>query len=807
MNKYICIHGHFYQPPRENPWIEEIEVQESAAPFHDWNERIDYECYKQNAFSRILDKQEKIEKIVNNYSRISFNFGATLFSWIARNDPATYEAILEADKLSRELHSGHGSAVAQAYNHIILPLANRHDKETQVIWGIRDFQMRFKRCPEGMWLPETAVDTETLEVLAENDIKFTILSPHQAKSVCKYNDKRWKPVKDGKIDPRLPYNCSLPSGRSIALFFYNGSISQAVAFERLLNDGAAFARKLLSVFTDDSERPQLGHIAADGESYGHHHRFGDMALAFALEYIEKETYVKITNYGEFLEKHPPEDEVRIEENTSWSCCHGIERWQSDCGCNSGGKPGWRQKWRAPLRNAMNWLRDSVNKQLSPYTESYFKDPWIARNEYIEVILDRSEKRRAKFLNKHAKFELTPSEKVKLFKYLELQRFVQFMFTSCGWFFDDISNIETIQIIAYAARAIAIAADVLEEKDITILTEEFLHRLESIPGNDPDFPNALTVYEKKVKTQKRAWKQIAAELIVKELMALSDEEFRLNNYSYELRNTKRQTENESSRIKGEIEVKSEITNDSVRLNYFALYLNDLDIFCGFIDDADFDLLEVFARDFSGINNGFNRESILDYLERKLGSDFFIFDQLGIDLQTAIIRKRAGSMEREIHENIRRVLKSNRDLVERIENDETRENEYIDYIKTWITKGEIEEAINQDALQLSQLSQMAQRLNSKDTLIIKSSIRDKMQTALNKKARILKKDNTNLEPINGISDILAINSALLLNLDIWEMQNYFYEINKSIDKSETPREWIDAFCSLGGKLGFSEKVISQ
>ena len=346
MKRYITIHSHFYQPARENPWLEAIERQESAFPYHDWNERIAAECYAPNATSRILDEQRRIVKIVNNYARISFNFGATLLAWMESEAPDTYEAILEADRESMDYFSGHGSAIAQAYSHMILPLATRRDKETQVAWGIFDFELRFGRRPEGMWLPESAVDVETLEVLAEQGIGFTILAPHQAARIREIGEEEWSDVNGSHVDPTRAYLARLPSGATINVFFYDGPISRAVAFERLLTSGEDFANRLMSGFSADREGPQLVHIATDGETYGHHHIHGDMALAFALEHLEKDPSVQLTNYGEFLELHPPKWEVEIAENTSWSCSHGIERWRSDCGC-SAGEPGWNQSWRAP----------------------------------------------------------------------------------------------------------------------------------------------------------------------------------------------------------------------------------------------------------------------------------------------------------------------------------------------------------------------------------------------------------------------------------------------------------------------------
>lgn len=349
MERYICIPGHFYQPPRENPWLEDVELEDSAYPSHDWNERVAAECYAPTTVSRILDGEGRIVRLPNNYASISFNFGPTLLAWMAAKAPEIYEAILEADRHSQRRFSGHGSALAQVYNHIILPLASPRDKYTQILWGIRDFEHRFGRPPEGLWLPETAVDLETLDMLAELGIRFTILAPHQVARVRPPGQESWHDVNDGRIDPTMAYQVRLPWGRSLALFFYDGPVSQAVAFENLLSRGEDLAARLLGAFSGERPWPQLVHIATDGETYGHHHHHGDMALAYALNSLEAQEGVRLTHYREYLERHPPTWEVEIIENTSWSCSHGVERWWRDCGCSDGGPPHWRQDWRTPLR--------------------------------------------------------------------------------------------------------------------------------------------------------------------------------------------------------------------------------------------------------------------------------------------------------------------------------------------------------------------------------------------------------------------------------------------------------------------------
>jgi len=488
-SRFICIHGHFYQPPRENPWLEEIEVQESAFPYHDWNERVHAECYAPNASPRALNGEGKVIDTADNYSRMSFNFGPTLLSWMERHAPETYAAVLEADRQSRKNFGGHGSAIAQAYNHIIMPLADLRDKRTQIVWGIRDFERRFRRQPEGMWLAETAVDLETLDLLAESGIRFTILAPVQARRVRRIGETKWTDVSEGRIDPKQSYACILPSGRKIGLFFYNGPIAHDIAFGDLLNDGESFARRLLGAF-EDSPVTQLSHVATDGETFGHHHRFGDMALAFALHSLQTRGLARLTVYGEHLAASLPSYEVEIVENSSWSCVHGVERWRNDCDCSTGRHPGWHQRWRAPLREALDRLRDRVVILYQSRAGALLRDPWAARDDYISVILDRSRAAIDGFLARHAAKGLDMDEKALALKLLEMQRNALLMFTSCGWFFDDISGIETRQILLYAARAMQLAGEAGEAS----LEDDFLRLLRRAPSNIPELGDGARVYE-------------------------------------------------------------------------------------------------------------------------------------------------------------------------------------------------------------------------------------------------------------------------------------------------------------------------
>jgi alpha-amylase/alpha-mannosidase (GH57 family) len=569
MNRYVCIHGHFYQPPRENAWLEAIEIQSSAYPYHDWNEQVTAQCYRPNTISRIMDSENRIIEIVNNYSKISFDFGPTLLSWLEMQAPDVYHAILAADKESQKNFSGHGSALAHAYNHLIMPLANHRDRYTQVLWGIRDFEHRFERKPEGIWLPETAVDLDTLDIMAGFGVKFTILAPRQAASVREIEEDSWQDVNENTIDTTMPYVLNLPSGRKLNIFFYNGAIAAAVAFQGLLRNGEDLANRLIRSLSINTERLQLAHIATDGESYGHHHRFGDMALAYALHHIEKNNLAQITNYGEFLEKQPPIYEVRILENTSWSCSHGIERWRSDCGCSDHYHPGWNQSWRVPLREALDWLRDDITPRFEDKARKLFKDPWRARDDYIGVILDRSAKNVAQFLEKHASHKLGQEDTVTALKLMELQRHVMLMYTSCGWFFDDLARIESVQIVHYAGRVAQLAQELFGNAT----ENEFLERLVVARSNITDYGDGSQIYRRFVKPTFIDLKKVAAHFAVNSFFEQYPDKACLYCYETHVKDFKAQKCGRNSINSGRIKVTSLITTESMDMDFVALLRED------------------------------------------------------------------------------------------------------------------------------------------------------------------------------------------------------------------------------------------
>ena len=620
---FLTIHGHFYQPPRENPWLEAIELQESALPSHDWNERVCAECYTPNSVSRVVDNRNKILDIVNNYAKMSFNFGPTLLSWMETYAPLTYERILKADIDSVSEHGGHGNAIAQVYNHMIMPLANERDKETQIQWGIRDFEYRFGRKPEGMWLAETAVDDETLRLLADNGIKFTVLSPYQALKIRKFGDKEWQDVSWGNVDPARSYKYIIKSDpdKSINLFFYDGAISRSVAFDELLKDGNKFIRRLKEGVSESRNYPQLVNIATDGESYGHHTKFGDMALSYVLKIKAESEGFKITNYGEYLEKYQSDYEADIKQASSWSCFHGVGRWKEDCGCSTGGQPGWNQKWRKPLREALDFLRDKL--------AIIFENEG---NKYIDVVLNRNNSVIKNFQKANFRSDLTETEKVRGMELLEMQRQAMLMYTSCGWFFNEISGIETVQILKYAARAMQLAANFSNED----IETPFLNILDEAKSNLKEHGSGKTIYEKWVKPSVVSLKEVAALWAVSSLyQEFEDEE---DVYCYKVKRNNYQTieKGNTNLVVGNIEVTSKITLQKSNLVFALMQYADGDFHCAIKEFSS-------SEDYNELKNTliktfvlYPQTEIIRAIDEKFGREYFTLKDIFIEERKKILQ---------------------------------------------------------------------------------------------------------------------------------------------------------------------------
>ncbi|MGD9212657.1 MAG: DUF3536 domain-containing protein [Desulfobacteraceae bacterium] len=649
----ICIHGHFYQPPRENVWLEEVQSQASAYPYHDWNQRISFECYEGNAFAHLLDSKGRIRKIVNNYERMSYNFGPTLLCWLERNETNIYQKILEADRKSQHRFSGHGSAIAQAYNHIIMPLANLRDKHTQIIWGIRDFEFRYGRRPEGLWLPETAVDMETLIVLAEHKIHFTILNPNQAKQVRPIGASTWQAVEDIVFDTTMPYLQKLPEGKEIVIFFYHQDLSNAAAFGNMLNNGDGFVSQIMESFDQSLQKDQLVHIAMDGETYGHHRFNGEKVLAHALDLFETQHVAHITNYGEYLEKHPPTHEVTIVEKSSWSCSHGVKRWYADCGCQSGSIKGWHQAWRGPLRRALDWLRDKTAVHFNKQASKFFKDPWQVRDRYIDVILQRTLAQFNESIRPYLykKKDVTVKQRVEILKLLEMQRHAMLMYTSCGWFFDELSGVETVQLLQHAARVIQLYM----ETSGADIRENFLQKLQNAPSNLPQYGNGRRIFEQMVQPNMIDLKQVAAHATICALFYPPE-----NNTVYAYQVTQRVKESSEKRKAkfslGVTNVTSEITYEQKSFNFGILYLGGPHLFCGIALPSKIVDDQKIVQELTHILQNNDNQKAIKVLEHYFSPPLFTFSAVFADEQQQLVDT---ILDKSINNAIERYRKINAD----------------------------------------------------------------------------------------------------------------------------------------------------
>jgi len=800
MERYICIHAHFYQPPRENPWLETVEVQDSAYPFHDWNQRITNECYAPNAASRILDAEGCIAKITNNYANISFNFGPTLLSWLEAQEPEVYRAILEADRLSQERFSGHGSAVAQAYNHMILPLANSQDRYTQIEWGIRDFESRFQRQPEGMWLPEAAVDLLSLDMMTQLGIKFTILSPYQAWRYRRIGTRAYRDASLGKIDPSRPYLVRLREGRTITVFFYDGPISQAVAFGRLLDSGEQFANRLASGFSDARDWPQLVHIATDGESYGHHHAHGDMALAYALDFIESRGIAKLINYGGYLEKHPPQHEVQIVENSSWSCSHGVGRWHENCGCNSGGHGDWNQNWRGPLRQSLDWLRDAVMPLYEQRGSSLFKDVWKARNEYVNVILDRSAESRNRFFSENASHELTHEGQVTAFELLEMQRHAMLMYTSCGWFFDELSGIETVQVIMYAGRVIQLAEKLSPAENRRSFEAGFLERLAQAKSNIPEQGDGAQIYRKWVKPAIIGLEQVAAHYAISSIF-----ETGAAKYCYTVTPADYRTLNSGKMqlADGQAEVCSTITQECGRFTFAVLHLGDHNLSAGVRPYGGEEHYSQTVQDLSQSFSHADIPAILRLLDQHFGGALYSLKSLFRDEQRRILDHILESMMRETEASLRSIYEHHGPLMRFLSDANYPRPTVLKVAAEFVLNASLRCQFRAEFLDLREVKKLLNEAKEEAVQLDSAGLSYLMQRKLNGLMRQLQRHPENLELLRKIVFLLDILKDLPFAVNLWKVENLYYQMSRTVypelvSSGKAPAEWADDFLELGRKL---------
>lgn len=819
---YLTIHGHFYQPPRENPWLETIEMQDSANPFHDWNERVSHECYKPNAASRILDFKNEILDIVNNYRYMSFNFGPTLLSWLETHDPKSYDKIIEADRYSIEHFNGHGNAIAQVYNHIIMPLANEQDKYTQVIWGIKDFQYRFGRLPEGMWLAETAADDNTLRVLVDCGIKYTVLSPYQALRAKPLNsdENYWQDVSWGNIDPGQAYRYYLKDGtdRYIDLFFYDGAISRAVAFENLLQNGDKFINRITDGISSSRDYDQLINLATDGESYGHHTKFGEMALAYVLKKRATEVGFTLTNFGEYLEKYPPRWQAEIKEPSSWSCFHGIERWRSDCGCSTGAGPGWNQKWRKPLREALDWLRDELSLIYEKNAQYYLKEPWKTRNKYIDIILDRNDSKIIDFCNHEALRKLTQEETVNVIKLLEIQRQALLMYTSCGWFFADISGIETVQILKYAARAMQLA----EEFSDVSLEETFLEKLDEAKSNIIKFGSGKDIYEKFVKPSIVSVKQVVSHWAISSLFEDYEDEIEIYCYTIKTLDYRKIKKGITTLVLGRLEITSKVTLEKNDMIFAMLHFGGEDFHCvirGFSGNNEFnkikeDLIEKYS--------SLSLTEVIRSLDDHFGKEYFTIKDLFLDKKRKVISilikdqlEKFSSTYKNLYEEGKGPMIQLYELGLPVPPEFKIAAEYTlsYYLNEIINNSEdiIDKDILDDAIRINkEAKKIGAELNRQPIEKIYSNHIAKQIQRFDK--------SMELPQCEELIEILDISKKLSLELDLTEAQNIYFNsifakipnmINSlsSSENMEIDKRFVMVSLKLGEKLGFNIEKYNQ
>jgi alpha-amylase/alpha-mannosidase (GH57 family) len=827
--RYICIHGHFYQPPRENPWLETVETQDSAAPYHDWNERVTAECYAPNGAARIVNAENRIIRILNNYGRISFNFGPTLLSWLEVNAGRVYRMILDADANSQKRFGGHGSAMAQVYNHVIMPLASRRDRITQIRWGIADFESRFQRKPEGMWLPETAVDTETLELLAAENIRFVVLAPHQCARVRPMGDathpqmsfdggrhdeggwpeqNAWVETPNASVDTTRPYLLRLKDDKSIVVFFYDGPRSRAIAFEGLLNDGNNLVQRLMSGFRDENH-PQLVHVATDGETYGHHHPLGEMALAWALKRIEGENQAQLTNYGQFLEMFPPQYEAEIVNNTSWSCAHGIERWRANCGC-SGGHPGWNQEWRGPLRVALDNLRDGLAPLIQKRAAELFRNLDAARDAYIKVILDRDETNA--FLAEQASHELSPVERIMALQLMELERNAMLMYTSCGWFFDDISGIETVQVIAYAGRALHLAAKLFGD-EIGQIEQEFTTKLGHAKSNVSAQGDGAQIYHRLVESLRVNLEQVAAHYAISSVFSTYGTRTRLFCYTIRRLQHRVVTSGRARLLIGRASIRSNLTEERETIAFAVLHFGDQNITAAvkqYGDDPPQEVVAAHEAFVKGARAAVVRAdfpTVIRAFDQYFPGPAYSIRSLFRDEQRRIVDLILKSTLSEVEATLASIYENQASLLHFLSQAALPRPEALTLAASFAIDAGLRRALENEPIDVLQMRAYLELAQS-DQVPLNNSRLGYIADQKMKRAMV----DLHAEVTEQTEQIATIENALLVartlnelpfDLNLWQAQNIWYDVwkHKPQPAVPDPEAWFKAFHDLGELLRIS------
>jgi alpha-amylase/alpha-mannosidase (GH57 family) len=811
---YVCVHGHFYQPPRENPWLETVETQDSAAPYHDWNERVCAECYATNGAARIVNKENEIIRIVNNYARISYNFGPTLLSWLKENAPRTYRMILDGEARSRRTFKGHSSAMAQVYNHIIMPLANRRDRITQIRWGIADYEQHFGAPPEGMWLSETAADTETLELLAMNGIRFTVLAPHQCKRVRPLAEgdslPGWTDTPNACVDTTHPYLARFASGHSMAVFFYDGPSSRAIAFEGLLNSGENFANRLKAGFHDNAQ-PQLVHVATDGESYGHHHKHGEMALAYAMRLLEADKSVKLINYGGYLAQFPPEYECEIVDDTSWSCVHGVERWRSDCGCN-GGHPGWNQAWRTPLRKGLDELRDAIAPLTEREGNKLFTDIWAARDGYIEVVLNRNPDSADRFFRSHQRGILSADERVRALEILEMQRHAQLMYTSCGWFFDDISGIETVQVIAYAARVLQLAL-VLFGEDAASFEANFLAHLAEARSNDPAAGSGAQIYKDQILNMQLGLEQVAAHYAISSVFSSYADDTELFCYRVHRSFSDIYTSGRGRLALGRALISSSITGQEQSFSFAVLHFGDQNITAAvkLYAQEDEPAFETFAAAAARNVQRALFPEVIRLLDRYYGSVGYSLTSLFRDEQRRIVQLILNSTLQDIESSLTTIYEDHASLLHFLSQAGLPKPPALTLAAGFAINAGLRRVMETDSIDQALLRSFL-ALAKADQVPLETATLSYIADQRMKRAMIeLQMSAGSLEMLERAYSLARVLTELPFELNLWQAQNIWYEILRtsayaltSLTGEDRPR-WEKSFSELGSCLSFDFTAI--
>jgi alpha-amylase/alpha-mannosidase (GH57 family) len=808
-DRNIVIHGHFYQPPRENPWIEEIEVQDSAAPYHDWNERITAECYGPNSAARIVGASGGVIDIINNFAKISFNVGPTLMSFLERHAPAVYRKILEADRVSAR-ERGHGNAIAQVYNHMILPLANRRDRVTQVRWGIGDFRRRFGRDPKGMWLAECAVDEETLCVLADHGIEFTILGQAQGKRHRPAAGDGWTGEWTDAIDPRRPYTVLLPGGRSITVFFYDGAVAHDISFGGVLRDRDTFVDRLLAAFGDGNGPDRLVNVATDGETFGHHRAFGDMVLAAAIERIEREGPARLTNYAELLSRKKPEHVAEVHDPSAWSCAHGVRRWLDDCGCTTSSREGWNQSWRRPLRDALDRLRDRLAGVFERRGGELLKDPWAARDAFIDVILDRSLDSIEAFFGEHAARTLEARERTIALELLEMQRHAMLMYTSCGWFFGELSGPEGVQILKYAARAIQLAREVDAESGD--LEAELQRDLAQARSNLPDQGDGARILETRVRPSVVTLSGVVAHYAIASLFASYPPRGRIFCYRYESDERIKRTRGATTLAVGHAHLSSDVTREETHASFAVLHFGGHDVRCAVAALTDLDEYREMRDELMTL---FERRSVTDVVRavdqrfgqrsgrRSPGREYALTD-LFLDERRKIAKVLVDDVLGKRRDQMFRLFEENRPLVRfliegdipvpaplRAAADYTLSARYVALANEarygsarWDSAAKELERVHDEAGQLGVTLDV-----SAVQQILEARILDETMSLAVSPRR---------DTAHAILAYLDLVSALGLDPNLWEAQNLFWAL--ALEGPRGPDADVGLLLQLGERLGF-------